>query len=326
MSVYVIKRFSAEDYFRKSWENAKKEATDAIIIEEGSEVIKKGSKFGKYGKLAAAGVGIGLAAGLGKKAYDKKKKQNEEKKFSNISYVLKRRNFSTAVLNEKTGEIMNSANHAANSLASKDASYYANLGKEWGTTSTADLVKKGSQSRVGSFQADRTLGGVESYKKVNSVATGKQAYQMGQNSVGVMGGMRNTWSRMGTMGKVGTVAAGAAVAGLAMKGLFGGKKKESNYSNTSVETKRYDYEVMSETGRPTVTKESFDWRKDSDALKNAERDYHHAHKSGNKEAIQKAARKYLDQWTTDVYIPARKEGILVDLSPSIIDEANGRFK
>lgn len=52
----------------------------------------------------------------------------------------------------------------------------------------------------------------------------KQGFNAGQRSVGVMQGMKNTWGRMGTAGKIGTAAAGVAATGLALKGLFGGKK------------------------------------------------------------------------------------------------------
>lgn len=140
------------------------------------------------------------------------------------TFRLKRKNYSTAVM--VGNDILNSANHSANALSNRSQSYYDSLGKEWGNTSTSNLVKEGSKSRVGSFDAKRTLGGKETYKGVNSVASGKQSFQMGQKSVGVRQGMANTWNRMGTMGKAGTVAGAAVVGGLALKGLFGGRKKK----------------------------------------------------------------------------------------------------
>lgn len=51
-----------------------------------------------------------------------------------------------------------------------------------------------------------------------------QGFKAGQNSVGIMQGMKNTWGKMGTMGKTGTIAGAAVLTGLAAKGLFGGKK------------------------------------------------------------------------------------------------------
>ena len=51
-----------------------------------------------------------------------------------------------------------------------------------------------------------------------------QGFKAGQNSVGIMQGMKNTWGKMGTMGKAGTIAGAAVLTGLAAKGLFGGKK------------------------------------------------------------------------------------------------------
>lgn len=122
-------------------------------------------------------------------------------------------------------EILNAGNHPANALSNKTQSMYEDMFKGLEGTSTKQLVKEGAKSRVGSFEANRTLGGAETYKGVNKVATGKQAYNMGQKSVGVVGGMKNTWSRMGTMGKVGTTAAVGLTAGLALKGLLSKDRK-----------------------------------------------------------------------------------------------------
>lgn len=48
----------------------------------------------------------------------------------------------------------------------------------------------------------------------------------GANSVGFKQDLKNSWSRMGTMGKAGVIGAGVVGAGLMAKGLFGGKKKD----------------------------------------------------------------------------------------------------
>ena len=50
-------------------------------------------------------------------------------------------------------------------------------------------------------------------------------YNKAANTIGVGQGMKNTWNNMSTLGKAGTVAGAAVVGGLALKGLFGGRKK-----------------------------------------------------------------------------------------------------
>ena len=146
------------------------------------------------------------------------------------TFKLKRKSFATAVMVDN--QILNAANHSSNSLAKKNQAYYDSLfGGDNANKTVKQLVKEGSKSRVGRFDPKRTLGGKETYKGVNKIATGKQAFDMGQKSVGIKQGMKNTWNNMGTMGKVGTVAAGATVAGLALKGLFGGKKKRKKYEH-----------------------------------------------------------------------------------------------
>lgn len=53
--------------------------------------------------------------------------------------------------------------------------------------------------------------------------------KQGQNSVGLMGGIKNTWNNSGTLGKAGMVAAGVGTAALAAKGIasmFGGRKRK----------------------------------------------------------------------------------------------------
>ena len=141
------------------------------------------------------------------------------------TFKLKRKTFATAVM--VGNEIKNAANNADNALSNRSQSYYDEIfGGANAKKSTKDLVKEGSKSRVGRFEPTRTVGGVETYKNTPKVASGKQAFQMGQKSVGVKQGMINTWNRMGKVGKAGTIAGGAVAAGLMAKGLFGGRKKD----------------------------------------------------------------------------------------------------
>lgn len=142
------------------------------------------------------------------------------------TFKLKRKTFATAVMVGDT--IKNAANSADNALSNRSQSYYDDLfGGANAKKSTEQLVKEGSKSRVGRFEPTRTLGGTETYKNTPKVASGKQAFQMGQKSVGIRQGAINTWNRMGTMGKAGTIAGGAVAAGLMAKGLFGRKKKDN---------------------------------------------------------------------------------------------------
>lgn len=143
------------------------------------------------------------------------------------TFKLKRKTFATAVM--VGNQIFNAANHSSNDMKKKTQKYYDQMfGGENANKTLDEIVKRDSKSRVGRFTPVRDLGGKETYKGVNKIATGKQAFEMGQKSVGIKQGMRNTWNNMGTMGKVGTVAAGATVAGLALKGLFGSKKKRKD--------------------------------------------------------------------------------------------------
>jgi hypothetical protein len=78
---------------------------------------------------------------------------------------------------------------------------------------TADAAKKAATRAA--TQNSATLAG----KKA-----AEAGFQKGANSVGMMGGLKNTFNRAGTLGKAGMIGAGAVTAGLVAKGLFGGKK------------------------------------------------------------------------------------------------------
>ena len=55
----------------------------------------------------------------------------------------------------------------------------------------------------------------------------QKGVQEGIKSVGLKQGMMNTWNNAGKMGKAGMVGAGVAGTALLAKGLFGGKKQQS---------------------------------------------------------------------------------------------------
>lgn len=50
-------------------------------------------------------------------------------------------------------------------------------------------------------------------------AAAKAGFQRGANSVGVMGGLKNTFTKAGTAGKAGMIGAGLVGAGLLAKGI-----------------------------------------------------------------------------------------------------------
>lgn len=70
-------------------------------------------------------------------------------------------------------------------------------------------------------------------KEVGQIAQGatqkgyQKGVQEGIKSVGLKQGMMNTWNNAGKMGKAGMVGAGVAGTALLAKGLFGGKKQQS---------------------------------------------------------------------------------------------------
>lgn len=146
------------------------------------------------------------------------------------TFKLKRKTFATAVM--VGNQIFNAANHSSNDMKKKTQKYYDQMfGGENANKTLDEIIKRDSKNRVGRFTPVRDLGGKETYKGVNKVATGKQAFEMGQKSVGIKQGMRNTWNNMGTLSKAGTIAAGVTAAGLMARGLFGGKKRKKKDSN-----------------------------------------------------------------------------------------------
>ena len=75
------------------------------------------------------------------------------------------------------------------------------------------------------FKQAAQTGGKDAVNQLSNAAT--NAYKSGQGSVGLMGGLKNTWAQSGKMGKAGMVAAGAGLGLAAAKGLglFGGSNK-----------------------------------------------------------------------------------------------------
>lgn len=130
----------------------------------------------------------------------------------------------------------------------------------------------------------------------------------------------------GRGGQMLTLAAGVTAASSLISSIRQNKERKSEKTfSKSIETKTYRLSMRSSSNESPVIKESFSWEKDTDNLKNSRDLYKNALRVGDKSKIQAAARNYLDQWTKDVYIPARKNGVYVDISRKIIDDANGNF-
>lgn len=130
----------------------------------------------------------------------------------------------------------------------------------------------------------------------------------------------------GRGGQMLTLAAGVTAASSLINSMRQNKESKSEKTfSKSIETKTYRLSMKSSSNKSPIIKESFSWEKDTDDLKNSRDLYENALRIGDKSKIQDAARNYLNQWTKDVYIPARKSGVYVDISRKIIDDANGNF-
>ena len=142
-------------------------------------------------------------------------------------YILKRRTYSTAILDSKAGTIMNGANSALptaqtsafNSLPEN----FSNLSKGKQTAAMKTAVKNSGVERVGSIEGVRGLSGTTNYR---GNVTNAGAYKLGQQNSSFMQGAKNSWNNMGTAGKIGTAAAAAGGAYLIGKSLFGKKKDD----------------------------------------------------------------------------------------------------
>lgn len=154
------------------------------------------------------------------------------------SFVLKRKLFFLGLNGEViTGDQMRQALGKTGVISGKDGQLgkASVLGKPTTPALTEQTktafenakLKSGidSQAKEAQRAAERALNKANSGGVKNAAMRARtQGFNAGQRSVGVMQGMKNTWGRMGTAGKIGTVATGVTATGLALKGLFGGKK------------------------------------------------------------------------------------------------------
>ena len=177
------------------------------------EILKKNK-----GKAIAGTVALGTAAGAGI-AYSKKKKKKE------FSSTLRQKIFFLGLQGEAiTGDQLKQriAQDKANGTYTKASNSLDNLKLDSGTKIEQNTLQRQTQRAANKANAS---GVKEAAMKART-----QGYQAGMNagtkSVGVMGGLKNTWNRSGALGKAGMVGTGLLATGLVAKGLFGGGNKD----------------------------------------------------------------------------------------------------
>lgn len=84
------------------------------------------------------------------------------------------------------------------------------------TTSQLDLSNQVTKKESGAQFSDK-------FKQVRQEGY-KAGVESGKGSIGITQGAKNTWNKMGTLGKATTVAAGLTAAGLIGKGLLSNNK------------------------------------------------------------------------------------------------------
>ena len=132
------------------------------------------------------------------------------------TFVLKRKIFT--LLADGTGKSISDFKKEYNAAggSSKLGSF-----KEWYTG--ANTGKSAANQNILNSEASRAA-----QRASNKANAGAIGFQKGKNSVGILGGIKNTYAKAGTMGKAGMIGAGVLGAGLMAKGaasMFGGNKE-----------------------------------------------------------------------------------------------------
>lgn len=204
--IYTTKRFSFQggeyvEFVDETGKTIGKNGKPRYLKNAGKkamEILKKNK-----GKAIAGTVALGTAAGAGI-AYSKKKKKKE------FSSTLRQKIFFLGLQDKANGTYTK----ASNSLD--------NLKLDSGTKIEQNTLQRQTQRAANKANAS---GVKEAAMKART-----QGYKAGMNagtkSVGVMGGLKNTWNRSGALGKAGMVGTGLLATGLVAKGLFGGGNKD----------------------------------------------------------------------------------------------------
>ena len=219
--IYTTKRFSFQggeyvEFLDETGKTIGKNGKPRYLKNAGKkamEILKKNK-----GKAIAGTVALGTAAGAGI-AYSKKKKKKE------FSSTLRQKIFFLGLQGEAiTGDQLKQriAQDKANGTYTKASNSLDNLKLDSGTKIEQNTLQRQTQRAANKANAS---GVKEAVMKART-----QGYKAGMNagtkSVGVMGGLKNTWNRSGALGKAGMVGTGLLATGLVAKGLFGGGNKD----------------------------------------------------------------------------------------------------
>ena len=124
-----------------------------------------------------------------------------------------------ALLVDGSGKSMTDFHNEWKASGSKGTFKEWYTGKNTGLSAANEKITKDAATRASQRAANIANPGA---------AAAKAGFQKGANSVGVMGGLKNTWANAGKMGKAGMVAGGVAASALLAKGVGSvlSKKKE----------------------------------------------------------------------------------------------------
>ena len=219
--IYTTKRFSFQggeyvEFVDETGKTIGKNGKPRYLKNAGKkamEILKKNK-----GKAIAGTVALGTAAGAGI-AYSKKKKKKE------FSSTLRQKIFFLGLQGEAiTGDQLKQriAQDKANGTYTKASNSLDNLKLDSGTKIEQNTLQRQTQRAANKANAS---GVKEAVMKARTKGY-KAGMNAGTKSVGVMGGLKNTWNRSGALGKAGMVGTGLLATGLVAKGLFGGGNKD----------------------------------------------------------------------------------------------------
>jgi len=202
---------------------------------------KNAINYVKRNPRTAIAIGTTAALGTGGAIYGIRSKKSKgdmkkEKTFSNYThYKYKQKHFMQEGITAT--EITDYAK--ANNIASKKEAYSQLLTKKTAARQQAEqarLLERNANKAAGTdmFKQASKLNGKEGVNLVKQTA--QKSYNAGLNtglnqsksSVGIVGGVKNTWANTGKLGKAGMVGAGVTGAYMLGKGLglWGNKNKQ----------------------------------------------------------------------------------------------------
>lgn len=223
--IYTTKRFSFQggeyvEFVDETGKTIGKNGKPRYLKNAGKkamEILKKNK-----GKAIAGTVALGTAAGAGI-AYSKKKKKKE------FSSTLRQKIFFLGLQGEAiTGDQLKQriAQDKANGTYTKASNSLDNLKLDSGTKIEQNTLQRQTQRAANKANASGVKEAAMKARTQGYNAGVNAGMNAGAKSVGVMGGLKNTWNRSGALGKAGMVGTGLLATGLVAKGLFGGGNKD----------------------------------------------------------------------------------------------------